>query len=169
LAISSVVLDEQYRADDFSIPLGHPAPLPPGIEVLDEGRGDARDHRLETFVQAVCLGIEHAVTMDYPTHVARLMGTKHVRGITGLASIAEQSLYCLERSYQPRLLGTAQLTQHCCDLIVGAGVDRREGFAAPVGEGEDDLPAISVRRALFDQTSSIEAAEDAAGMPCRTT
>jgi hypothetical protein len=50
------------------------------------------------------------------------MGTKHVGGLTGLASIAEQSLNRLERSSQPRLLGTAQLTQHCRDLIVGTVV-----------------------------------------------
>jgi len=52
------------------------------------------------------------------------MGTKHVGGLTGLASIAEQSLNRLERSNQPRLLGTAQLTQHCRDLIVGTVVAR---------------------------------------------
>src|SRR5262249_33898444 len=66
------------------------------------------------------------------------------------------------RRKQLRLLGTAQLTQHCRDLIVGTGVDRREHLATPVGEGEDDLPPIPVRRALFDQTSLVEAAEDAA-------
>jgi hypothetical protein len=100
--------------------------------------------------------------MDYPTHVARLMGTKHVGGLTGLASVAEQSLDRLERSYQPHLLGTAQLTQHCCDLIVGTGVNRREHIATPVGESENDLPAIPVRRALLNQTLLVEAAKDAA-------
>src|SRR5215469_15586485 len=100
--------------------------------------------------------------MDYPTHVARLMGPKHAGGLNGLASVAEQSFDRRERSNKLRRLGTAQPTQHCRNLIMGTCVDRREHLATPVGEGEDDLPAIPVRRALFDQTSFIEAAEDAA-------
>ena len=43
-----------------------------GIELLDKGRGDVGNERLESEVQPIFLGIKHAVAED-PADVARLV------------------------------------------------------------------------------------------------
>ena len=62
--------NDEDRADDLSVALGDPAALALRIEVVDEVGDDARDEGLEAFVPAVLLGVEHAVAMDDPAHVA---------------------------------------------------------------------------------------------------
>src|SRR6202022_3446845 len=72
------LFDEEYGAGDRTLALGDPAALVPGVEILDERRSDPRDQRLEGLVEAVLLGIEGAVAVDDPTHVARLGRAQNV-------------------------------------------------------------------------------------------
>src|SRR5271155_4479667 len=126
------VPDEQYRADDFAVTLGDPAALPPGIEILDKTRGDPRDQRLESHIQSIFLGVAHAVAVDDPAHVARLVRAQDVREFTLFAAQPEQALYSLQRCNQLRLVQSGQLRQERRDLVPRPGVYRREHLAALV-------------------------------------
>ena len=55
-----------------------------GSKVLDEIGDDARDEGLEPLVPAVLPGVQHAVAVDDPAHVARTVRAKRVR-LLGLA------------------------------------------------------------------------------------
>src|SRR5216683_7648923 len=74
------LLDEQHRTGDRTLALGDPAALARGVEILDEPGGDPRDQRLEGRIEAVLLGLEGAVAVDDPAHVARLVQAQYIGG-----------------------------------------------------------------------------------------
>src|SRR5215469_16211783 len=159
------ILDEQHRAGDLAVALGDPAALAPSIEILDEGGGDARDQCLEAHVKAIFRGVEHAVAMNDPTHIARLVRPKN---IVRLARIGRASKYVFgrfERRDKPSLVLFAQPLQHGRNLIVRAGVDRRERLVTAIRQNQDELPPVLLRRALFDQAALLEGTENSAEIP----
>src|SRR5438132_6042870 len=72
-------LNQEYRADNLAFALGDPAALALGIEVLDKVGNDLGDQGFEALVVAILLGIEHAMAMHHPTHVAGLIDRKSTR------------------------------------------------------------------------------------------
>src|ERR1700693_41609 len=121
--------DEEDRPHDLSLSLGDPAALARGIEIPDESRRDLGHERFEGLIPAVLLRVERAVTMDHPTHVARLVRPQNVRSLR-LPAFAEKSLDRPHRSEQALLLVPGQLREHRRDLLYqviwpGPGVGRR--------------------------------------------
>src|SRR5438094_5426861 len=63
-------LDEEDRADDFALQLRDPAALSLGVIPLDELGDDLGDQGLEPRVPTIFPGVQYAVPMDPPTHIA---------------------------------------------------------------------------------------------------
>src|SRR5262249_23127168 len=75
------LLDQKYGAEDFAISLRYPAAFSFGVMVLEKLGHDFRDQRFELFVPAVLLGIQRAMPVDDPSHVAGPMEAQHVRTV----------------------------------------------------------------------------------------
>jgi hypothetical protein len=73
------VLDDEHGADDLAVLFRDPAAFLLRVVPGDEPGYDARDQRLEALIPPVLLGVQRAVTVDDPAHVAGLVGAEHVR------------------------------------------------------------------------------------------
>src|SRR5580765_4580957 len=155
------VSDEEDRADDLAVLLGHPAALALRIEALDEPGGDLRHHRLESLVEAVLTRVQDGVAVDHPAHVPGLMRPEHVRGLR-LRPCAEQALDRAHGLDQPILLGRRQGGEHRADLVARARVQRRKRVVATAGQGEEALAAIGLRAGALEQPPLLEGAHDPA-------
>jgi hypothetical protein len=67
---------EEDASNSFAPYLGDPATLFARVKAIDEVSYDPRDQRFEAFVPAVLLGIQHAVSVDHPSHVSGLLGAQ---------------------------------------------------------------------------------------------
>src|SRR6185312_13654852 len=65
--------------DVGAVALRDPAAFARRIEVCDEVANDAGDQPFEPLVPAILLGIEHAVSVHDPPHVAGLVPTQQIR------------------------------------------------------------------------------------------
>src|SRR5437660_682879 len=101
-------LDQKDASHTLAMALGDPAPLALGVEVIDESGDDAGHERLEVLVPAVLLGVQRAVPLDHPAHVAGAWLTQHaVAGARG--RLAERELDGAHRLDQALLLGSGQV------------------------------------------------------------
>src|SRR5829696_2976993 len=71
--------DEEHTTDDLAIPVGDPTTLQFRVVLPDELRHDLRHERLEPLIPAVLSGVEDAVAVDNPAHVAGQVGPEKVR------------------------------------------------------------------------------------------
>ena len=71
--------DEEHTADDLAISLGDPTTLQSRVVLPDELRHDLRHECLEPLIPAILSGVEDAVAVDDPAHVAGQVGPEKVR------------------------------------------------------------------------------------------
>ena len=154
-------LDQKDASHTLAIALGDPAPLALGVEVIDESGDDAGHERLEVLVPAVLLGVQRAVPLDHPAHVAGAWLTQQaVAGARG--RLAERELDGAHRLDQALLLGSGQVVEHGADLLTRAGLERRESGLATRREAQQLLAPVALGPPSLEQAAFEEAAQDAA-------
>src|SRR5918995_1803801 len=121
--------DEEHTTDDLAIPLGDPTTLKFRVVLPDELRHDLRHERLEPLIPAILSGVEDAVAVDDPAHVAGQVGPEKVRDHR-LGRNAEKPLDGLHRSDQAFLLCCRHAIKHRAYVVARARVERSEGLPA---------------------------------------
>lgn len=156
-----------HRSHVFPVTLGDPAPFVRGVEVGDEVGDDACDERLEAFVPAELVGIEHAVAPDDPAEVAGLVRTEKVRGrgsgrVSIGGAVAQDAGNGFHGGDETALGRVAQGLEECGDVVGGAAVEDCVASSA-VGRQADAGTAGVVGRALSgDEPAPAEVGQDAA-------
>lgn len=135
------------------------------IKILNEFGDDARDESLELFVVMMLFGVQNAVAMNHPAHVAGLMEAEEVTGIScrffpGL--VTEKIFDCVHGAHKASLILGRKGAQHGADLFIGAAVERCKGFAAARGQREKALTPVGGGPLPVDEAAPGEVTEDAA-------
>src|SRR5215211_4742418 len=137
------LLDDEHGADDLAFSLGDPAPLHSRVVVLDELRHDLRHERLEPLIPAVLCGVENAVAVDDPAHVAGPGGPQQIRHLW----LAPNAYEPLDRSHSPHqvfLLLCRHSAQHRTDAVARARVERGEDLPTLLREPQEPAPAVGL-------------------------
>src|SRR5712691_1933800 len=154
-------LDAKHRAHVLTVQLRDPAALPLRVVVADELGDDVRDQRLELLAPAVFPGVQRAVALNDPPHVAGSMASQD-GGSGVLGPGAEQPFDGAHRRHEALLLRLRQVPQQGADVVVRVSVELGEGLPAAGRQGQDALPPVAVGGLAVEQAAHLEAPQHAA-------
>ena len=115
-----------------------------GVEVGEEAGDEGGDEGFELVVEAVLAGIEKAVLLDDPTHVAGLVVADEEAFGAAVGRGSEDILNGLHGAEEAGLVEGGQPAEHVANVGCGAFFQGRKGLAAFGREGEE--VAAGVRR-----------------------
>ena len=164
-ALALAILLHEDAADVLAAPLGDPAALVRGVELLDVVGDDAGDERLEARVPAVLARVQLAVALDDPAVVAGVRRTEDVGRLAvgvGRFAIAEQAADRDIASRSRALVRLVERVEQARDVVAREAVEGAEGFPAVGGEGDVAVPGVVRRARAADESAPLEPLQEAA-------
>src|SRR5918912_2232008 len=120
-----------------------------------------RDQSLEALVPTVLPGIEDAVPVDDPAHVAGLVRTQE-KGFGKLEALVEDAFDGLHGLEKASLVPFGELAKHLGHLLARTVVEQGEGFFSLGGEREETLSSVGPRTDFADKALLLETGQDTA-------